>query len=326
MAYAIYTDVAQDQFGNAVPNATITVYSIVGGSVVTNPLPTVYSASSSIGASPVATSNPMTSDSMGRFSFGAPDGFYAITVSGSGFASYTIYRNMVASAATGAGSGTVTSVALSLPASEFSVSGSPVVGAGTLVGAWSSQTANRVLAAPNGSAGTPTFRALVNADLPTSGAVAATYQTWTAGTGALVVTSFTINDRGIITGTSNNAITVPQYGNQGTWTKAQNVSQASPAFGTPLTLDLTTSNTFAFTATSNFTLSTPTGAVAGGTYVIRITQDGTGNRVVTWPGAPTFKWPSGSVPVLSTAAGSIDLLTLYYDGTSFLANLQKGFA
>jgi hypothetical protein len=324
MAYAIFTDVAQDQFGNAVPNATITVYSIVGGAVVSNPLPTVYSASSSIGSTPVATSNPMTSDSMGRFAFGAPDGFYAITVSGSGFASYTIYRNMVASAATGAGSGTVTSVALSLPASEITVSGSPVVGAGTLVGAWASQTANKVFAAPNGAPGTPTFRTLVNADLPASGVGAATYQSWTAGTGALVVTSFTVNAQGVVTATSNNAITVPQYGNQGTWTKAQNVSQASPAFGTPLTLDLATSNTFTITATSNFTVAAPTGPVAGGTYVVRIVQDATGNRVVTWPG--TFKWPGASVPALSTAANAIDLLTMYYDGTQYLCTLQKGYA
>lgn len=68
--------------------------------------------------------------------------------------------------ATGGGSGTVTSVGLALP-TEFSISGSPVTTSGTLTGAWASQTANYVLAAPNGSAGTPSFRALVAADIPT---------------------------------------------------------------------------------------------------------------------------------------------------------------
>ena len=62
--------------------------------------------------------------------------------------------------------GTVTSVALSLPA-QFSVSGSPVTTSGTLTASWASQTANYVFAAPNGTAGTPTFRALVAADIPT---------------------------------------------------------------------------------------------------------------------------------------------------------------
>lgn len=62
--------------------------------------------------------------------------------------------------------GSVTSVALSLPSSVFSVGGSPVTSAGTLSGTFNSQAANTVFAAPNGSAGTPSFRALVAADLP----------------------------------------------------------------------------------------------------------------------------------------------------------------
>jgi hypothetical protein len=64
-----------------------------------------------------------------------------------------------------AGTGTVTSVGLSLPA-EITVSNSPVTTTGTLTGAWASQNQNRVFASPNGASGTPTFRALVSADLP----------------------------------------------------------------------------------------------------------------------------------------------------------------
>ena len=75
----------------------------------------------------------------------------------------TAYVKSVVSAA---GGGTVTSVALSLP-SIFTVSGSPITNSGTLTGALASQTANTVFIAPNGTAGTPTFRALVAADIPT---------------------------------------------------------------------------------------------------------------------------------------------------------------
>jgi hypothetical protein len=64
------------------------------------------------------------------------------------------------------GSGTVTSVGLSLP-SIFSVSGSPVTVSGTLTGALANETANYFFAGPaSGSATTPTFRAMVAADLP----------------------------------------------------------------------------------------------------------------------------------------------------------------
>jgi hypothetical protein len=62
--------------------------------------------------------------------------------------------------------GGVTSVGLSAPG-EFTVSGSPVTSLGTLAFSWATQTTNKVLAAPNGSTGIPTFRALVAADIPT---------------------------------------------------------------------------------------------------------------------------------------------------------------
>ena len=64
------------------------------------------------------------------------------------------------------GSGTVTSVGLSLPA-IFSVSGSPVTGSGTLTGTLATQNANLVFAGPStGSPAAPTFRSLVAADIP----------------------------------------------------------------------------------------------------------------------------------------------------------------
>ena len=62
--------------------------------------------------------------------------------------------------------GTVTSVGLALPA-EFTISGSPVTTSGTLTGAWATQTGNYFFAAPNGSPGVPSFRAIVAADIPT---------------------------------------------------------------------------------------------------------------------------------------------------------------
>ncbi|GEM_PF-2302889 len=65
----------------------------------------------------------------------------------------------------GGGGGSITSVGLSLPA-EFTVSGSPVTGSGSLSASWASQAAGKVMAAPSGSMGTPSFRALAQSDLP----------------------------------------------------------------------------------------------------------------------------------------------------------------
>ncbi len=65
----------------------------------------------------------------------------------------------------GSGSGTVTSVGLSLP-NIFSVSGSPITGSGTLTAVLDSQAKNLVFASPYSATGLPTFRSLVPSDLP----------------------------------------------------------------------------------------------------------------------------------------------------------------
>lgn len=64
------------------------------------------------------------------------------------------------------GAGTVTSVAMTVP-SFLSVSGSPITSNGTLAVSLATQSANTIFAGPTtDSAATPTFRALVAADLP----------------------------------------------------------------------------------------------------------------------------------------------------------------
>lgn len=68
-------------------------------------------------------------------------------------------------AAIGDGTGTVTSAAMTVP-SFLSVSGSPITTSGTFAVTLTSQTANKVMASPDGSSGTPSFRALVAGDLP----------------------------------------------------------------------------------------------------------------------------------------------------------------
>lgn len=80
----------------------------------------------------------------------------------------------------GSGSGSVTSVALSMPG-VFSVAGSPITTSGTLAVTLASQSQNLVWASPNGSSGTPTFRALAQADIPNS----ITLNYWAAPTTSL---------------------------------------------------------------------------------------------------------------------------------------------
>lgn len=59
-------------------------------------------------------------------------------------------------------------------------------------------------------------------------------------------------------------------------------------------------------------------------FLLVVVQDATGSRIITWP--DTVKWPSGVAPILSTAAGSIDIISFYYDGTNYFGQAAFGFA
>lgn len=94
---------------------------------------------------------------------------------------------------------------------------------------------------------------------------------------------------------------------------------------TTLTVDCSLGNVFTVTmggnvAAGSFTQTNPTSAQ---TLNIYLTQDGTGTRTL---GLTGLKWVGGSVPSLSTPAGSVDLLVMQYIGTTWYASLTKAYA
>jgi len=86
-------------------------------------------------------------------------------------------------------------------------------------------------------------------------------------------------------------------------------------------INLANGSIFTMTATGNITISSVTGATAGSSATLIITQDGSGNRLLT----STMKF-AGASKTLSTAAGAIDIISLFYDGTTYYASLSKGYA
>jgi hypothetical protein len=80
------------------------------------------------------------------------------------------------------------------------------------------------------------------------------------------------------------------------------------ADATSVVPDLNTSNVFAVTLAGNRTLAAPTNTSTniGATGHIFIVQDATGDRTLSYNAA--YQFPSGTVPVLTSASGAVDVL------------------
>jgi len=86
------------------------------------------------------------------------------------------------------------------------------------------------------------------------------------------------------------------------------------------TINLATGNVLEVLLNANTTLSFTNPRI--GTYIIKIKQDGTGNKTVTFP---TIKWADGAVPTITATANRTDLVTLIYDGTHYYATCLQNF-
>jgi hypothetical protein len=163
------------------------------------------------------------------------------------------------------GSGTVTSVTGTSPIVS-SGGTTPAISLATAYGdttnPYASKTANYVLAAPNGSAGVPTFRAIVAADIPTlnqntSGSAASLSATLAIGSGGTGQTT---------ANTAFNALAPSQTSNSGKYltTDGTNTSWATLGGGASISNDTTTStNLYPLFAAA--TSGTPTTIYTGNT-------------------------------------------------------------
>ena len=111
----------------------------------------------------------------------------------------------------------------------------------------------------------------------------------------------------------------------GLYTKQQNFGTATLVDGANISWDLDDEQAAKVTLDGNRTLDDPTNMVDGGTYILRVIQDGvTGSRTLAYGSA--YLWVGGVAPVLSTAVDSVDLITFTSDGTSMFGVISKGFS
>jgi hypothetical protein len=79
-----------------------------------------------------------------------------------------------------------------------------------------------------------------------------------------------------------------------------------------ITLSATTTLTIDFTAATV------------GHYQVRLVQDGTGSRPVTWAGLSSSRWlNSATAPAINLTAGSETVLNIFFDGATAVQSMSK---
>lgn len=108
------------------------------------------------------------------------------------------------------------------------------------------------------------------------------------------------------------------------FTKQQNFGTSTLTDGATINWNLDNEQTAKVTLAGNRTMAAPTNMVDGGTYTLRIIQDATGSRTLTWNSV--FKWPGGVAPTISSGANDVDVLTFVSDGTNMYGVAQTDFS
>jgi hypothetical protein len=86
------------------------------------------------------------------------------------------------------------------------------------------------------------------------------------------------------------------------------------------TIDWKVGNKQKSTLTGNcvYTFTAPNGPC---NVLLKVVQDATGGRTVTWPAS--VKWSEGVAPYLSTVANAVDIISFYFDGTNYYGALLR---
>ena len=83
------------------------------------------------------------------------------------------------------------------------------------------------------------------------------------------------------------------------------------------TVDWDNGNIQSITLPSGASTYTPTNPQAGATYILKIIQPSAGDGTITW--GSSVKWPGATAPTLTASNAAVDVVTLIYDGTNYLA-------
>lgn len=160
---------------------------------------------------------------------------------------------------------------------------------------------------------------LVIAGIPPAVPLGASYLVVSADaalTGAYALTGGAGLTLNTATASANVAI---DYNKTGSWKAQQTFTCLSLSDSTTIAWDLNVGQVAAVTIGGAARVIQPTGHKNGGTYILRVYQDGTGNRSAS---INTVDW-GGTAPAYATTAGAVNVHTFTSDGATLYGSSKK---
>ena len=270
-----------------------------------------------------------TTPANGALDIGNGTGFTRTTLTAGTGISVTNASGSITIAATN--SGTVTSVTGTSPVVS-SGGATPAISLAASYGdtqnPYASKTANYVLAAPNGSAGVPTFRAVVAADIPTlnqntTGSAGSVANSLTSGTGISFSSGTTYNGSAAITVNNSLPMVYPGSGIPNSTGTAWGTSYSTTGSGTVLALATSPSFTTPI-------LGTPTsGNFSTGSFTWPTFNQNTTGNAATATSATTATNIAGGTNLqipYNTGSGATSFIAAPTIGSTYLQYTGTGFA
>jgi len=134
-----------------------------------------------------------------------------------------------------------------------------------------------------------------------------TFNQSVAVTKNITVSGNTTSNKLVVTSSSSTAnLTIT-----GTTTDSSNALHQTLSDASTISWDVALGRVATVTITASRAIAKPTNLKVG-TYILKVIQGGSGNYNLTWNGS--YKWTAQTAPVLSTAVGAVDIITLFSDG------------